>query len=270
MKFALVSLDQHWEDKEKNKGLCEARIALAAKAGADLVVFPELTLTAFSMNPTLAEPEACSDSIHFFSNAARCHAVHVAFGAMLASERGIHNALCVAGPQGQLLARYDKAHPFSFAGENKIFTPGDTPCILDINGALVGLAICYDLRFPEWYRLMAGADVVITIANWPQKRVRHWTALLQARAIENQMFLLGVNRTGQDGQGLDYVASSAVFSPDGECLVPCEQMDDTEIYDCDISEVQTCRNSFPIRNDRRDNHYAAFFAGNRVITYIKR
>lgn len=250
--------------------LCEARIALAAEAGADVVVFPELTLTAYSMNVALAEPEECSSSVGFFLDSARRHAVHVAFGVMLASERGVHNALCVAGPQGQLLARYDKAHPFSFAGEDKVFTPGDTPCILEILGTRVGLAICYDLRFPEWYRLMSGADVVITIANWPQKRVKHWAALLCARSIENQQFMVGVNRTGQDGLGLDYAASSAVFSPDGEKLAPCVQANDIEIYSCDISEVQVCRSSFPVLNDRRDSRYASFFAGSHTITSIAR
>ena len=117
---------------------------------------------------------------------------------------------------------------------------------------------------------MSGANVVITIANWPKKRVSHWTTLLQARAIENQVYMVGVNRTGRDGLGLDYAPSSAVFSPDGERATPSAQMGDIEIYDCDISQVQACRNSCPVRNDRREKHYASFFEGSRAITYIER
>lgn len=267
MKIALVSLNQYWEDKKANQCACEKYIAKAVSQGAELIIFPELTLTAFTMNTSLAEDEDTSSSIKFFCDIAKTHACSIFFGAMLKGKKGVYNALCVASPTGRCIAQYNKAHPFSYAKEDYFFASGDSPCVVQIGQTSFGLSICYDLRFPEWFQIMADhAHSIVTIANWPAKRVTAWKTLLCARAIENQVFMIGVNRTGTDGNGLAYVLSSALYTPLGDALTPIFTWQDMDIFDCPVFHVKKLRREFPQRQDRRSQLYAAYLSDSVAIT----
>ena len=257
MKIAIVSLDQVWEDKKANQLKCHDYIKRASKFKAELIIFPEMTLTGFSMNTKLiGEKPDQSPTIGFFSQQAKQQKLSIAFGVVFTKDVKATNNLIVLNNNGNLLSTYAKIHPFSFSGENNYYLGGDELIICKIAEANIGLTICYDLRFPEIFQALSkSCNIIITIANWPERRINHWTILLQARAIENQLFTIGVNRTGSDGNNLSYVKSSVVFDPTGEEMEPMHSYLDMDIYDLPLSEIIAVRNSFPVQQDRKTEFY---------------
>jgi predicted amidohydrolase len=154
-------------------------------------------------------------------------------------------------------------HPFSFAGEDKVLEAGETLGYVDMPGMRLGSSICYDLRFPELYAAMAPyCHAAICIANWPASRVAHWRALLVARAIENQMYMIGVNRIGQDGNGLQYEKSSLIVGPDGMIIDPVYSSLEMDVYAIDAAETMHYRESFPTIRDKRYALYQELFGAN--------
>jgi omega-amidase len=258
MKVALVSLDSLWEDKAGNLELCRERVARAAALGADLVAFPEMTLTGFTMNATsAAEPAGESLRVWVLAAAAAEHRVHVAFGVVLEGEQRPRNTLVVVDREGGERARYAKVHPFSRAGEHVHYERGLDAVVVDLGGVRLGLSICYDLRFPEFYAAMAqSCDALLVAASWPAARIEHWLTLLRARAIEAQCCVLGVNRTGRDGAGVEHPASSRAFGPGGESLAPVAADGDIELFAVDAGAVREYRQSFPVLQDRVPSIYA--------------
>lgn len=258
MKIALVSLDQQWENKAANKQKVAATLALIAAryTDIDLVVYPEMTLTGFTMeSERIKEAEGSSDTIAFFEEQAKKYGVNIAFGVVLSKGEKATNNLVVVSEQG-VLATYAKIHPFSYAGEDNYYQAGDELKKLTIGGTTIGLTICYDLRFPELYQgYSKDCQVLLNIANWPERRVTHWKALIKARAIENQVFVVGVNRIGKDGNGLQYVASSEIVSPYGEELKGVSLSEEVAVYEIDLGEVAQYRKEFPVKNDRKITLY---------------
>jgi predicted amidohydrolase len=165
------------------------------------------------------------------------------------------NHYSIISQNGKLLLDYIKIHPFSFAGEDKYFKGGEKLSTCGIEGFETGVAICYDLRFPELFiKLSEKAELIIVPANWPAARSLHWKTLLRARAIENQCYVAGVNCSG-DMDGQTYSGDSAIYSPEGEMLTPVEtitinETDKVYIYDI-VNDVQEIRDGFPVRNDRK-------------------
>jgi len=257
MKIALVSLDQGWEDKIANELKCQDFIEKASALKADLIIFPEMTLTGFSMDTHFIKEKAeQSPSIEFFRRQAKHNNISIVFGIVLEKDDKATNNLIVVNSVGELLANYAKIHPFSFSGENNYYVGGDELVTCKIQDATVGLTICYDLRFPEIFQALSkSCDLIITIANWPDKRINHWISLLEARAIENQVFMVGVNRTGIDGNNLQYSKSSVVFDRAGERLKPINSYQDMDVYDIKVSDVQKIRLSFPVKQDRKTEFY---------------
>lgn len=264
MRIALVSLDQEWENKAENRRRVLRDVDIAVAAGAELVVFPEMTLTGFTMNSDITgeDPED-SETVKFFKNLA-IDRIAIAFGVVhLDAGRGM-NKLIVVGQGGNLVASYTKIHSFSYAQENKYFRAGETPVFFVLNGSTIGLTICYDLRFPSLYQALSyNCDVIINIANWPEVRIEHWDTLLRARAIENQIYMVGVNRTGSDGNGLKYERSSQVFGPSGELIQPLLSHGMVDIVELDEALVRETRREFPVLSDRRDDLYAQFYGQSR-------
>jgi predicted amidohydrolase len=265
MIIALVSLDQKWLDKKNNFSRCEALVDEASKHGAELVVFPEMTLTGFSMDMTVvAESEKESDTLSLFGELARTAGVTIVFGACLIDlETGNpRNQFCLALPDGSSAAIYAKIHPFSFAGEDKVLELGSENVVVSVGALRFGASICYDLRFPEMYSAMsASCNSAIVIANWPAKRIAHWKTLLTARAIENQFYAFGVNRIGTDGNGLIYEKSTLAISPEGYLLTPIFSGDELDIFNIDIDSVARYREEFPTVRDKRYPLYLKFFGG---------
>lgn len=259
MKVALVSLDQKWEDKTGNILRCTELVARAAACGADLVVFPEMTLTGFTMNTQLsAEDPVQSPSLAAFGTLAREHGIALVVGLVMSNGGKAANTLVTFSAEGREQARYVKIHPFSFAGEDRFFQAGNSLTKMQMPEFKLGFSICYDLRFPELYSALAkDCEVLVNIANWPKKRAMHWGTLLQARAIENQVYVIGVNRIGVDGNGLEYERSSVVVNPNGELIEPLLTEGEMDIYEISRQVLLDFRRCLSTRHDRLPDLYRA-------------
>lgn len=256
MKIALVSLNQVWEDKKANLKLCEGYIQKATNENINLIIFPEMTLTGFSNNISItAEEFENSKTIQSFSVFAKKFNIGIVFGVVKQDEnKGINKSIFV-DCNGEILGDYTKVHPFSFASEDKFFNGGKKLSIVNFQGITLGLTICYDLRFPELYSALGKqTDIIINIANWPAKRIDHWNTLLKSRAIENQIFVIGVNRTGVDGNGLEYIESSHIFNANGEKL-EFVQLSDMKIFEIDTNWTKEFKSKLNTTNDRRVDFY---------------
>ncbi len=261
MKVALVSLDQVWRDKLANQEQCRSVVEeiKIAVSDIDLIIFPELTLTGFCIDDsTLAEDGGeQSDTVRFFSELSQHYQCHLVFGQLSRLSSGqVVNRQGITNRGGELISVYDKVHTFSYAGETNYITQGKTPCVSLIDDILVGSTICYDLRFAELYHHYRDkVSVVINTANWPATRTSQWLCLLQARAIENQYFVIGVNRVGTDSKGLNYDSSSVIFNPLGEKINPLKQGSCWGVYNINTDDVSVLRTQFPFVKDRRDSLY---------------
>jgi predicted amidohydrolase len=256
MKIALVSLNQIWEDKKANLLLCEEYIKKANLKGIDLIIFPEMTLTGFSTSiQDTSEHEDQSKTIDNFKAFARQYGIAILFGVVIKKNKRALNKSIFMGDQGNILGEYVKIHPFSFSGEGDYFDAGNSLSIVKYKDLNIGLSICYDLRFPELYSALAKkSDIIINIANWPKKRIDHWSALLKARAIENQIFIIGVNRTGVDGNNLEYIDSSCVYNANGG-LMPSNSVGYMHIYQIEKQWQEDYKNTFNTVRDRKIQFY---------------
>jgi len=255
MRIALVSLDQRWINKEENYKRCVSFIRKAAENTCSLVIFPEMTLTGYCLDTkVIAERVMNSITLQRFGKLADEFGVNVIFGACLVDQISDQprNSLCLARSNGMVESVYDKIHPFSFAGEDKVLEMGDKSAIIDIEDLKLGCSICYDLRFPELFSVLApSCNAIINIANWPASRISHWQTLLLARAIENQTFVFGVNRIGKDGNNIEYEKSTIVVRPDGSLLPSLISEPEIDIYDVNFEEVTRYRSTFPTIQDKR-------------------
>lgn len=257
MRVALVSLNQAWVNKGDNFQACRSFIQKAKAQGAELVLFPEMTLTAFSMNVgDTAEDRVASATVGLFKELAKEFQIAIVFGVVFRDgDKATNNAVLIDA-NGTVLGSYSKIHPFSFAGEDRVFNGGSELSYAKLGLMTIGLTICYDLRFPEIYSALGKhCNLIINIANWPARRIDHWNSLLKARAIENQLFVIGVNRTGIDGNGLEYVKSSQVINPNGELLNPVISEGELDIFDVDPEYVDKFKKSFSTTQDRNPALY---------------
>lgn len=257
MKIASISLNQIWENKHENMKKCAFYLKQAAALESNIVIFPEMTLTGFSMNSReIAESIECSETIDFFKGLAINNLITIIFGMVLHSTSKPTNNLLVISSAGRILANYAKIHPFTFSSEDNYYSKGNelTQCL--INDTNFGITICYDLSFPEIFQALSKqSEIIINIANWPKVRIDHWKTLLKARAIENQSVCIGVNRTGVDGNGVQYERSSVVFDQCGIQIIPSFSEAKLDIFDINTNEITEERNRFPVKNDRRTKLY---------------
>ncbi len=255
MRIAAIQHDIVWEDRAATLRHLAPLLARAAAADPDLVVLTEMFATGFSMRTHITAETADGPTVGWLQEQARTYGVLVAGSLPLLSadasgDERPTNTLMVVGPAG-VVARYDKIHPFSYAGEHERFRAGDEPVSIEVAGARVGLSVCYDLRFANLYWNRAPAvDVEVVVANWPSARRQHWRALLDARAIENQCFVVGLNRVGS-GHRLDYAGDSRIVDPLGEVIVGAAAQESVLTADIDPARVAEVRASLPFREDRR-------------------
>ncbi|MBY0545463.1 MAG: carbon-nitrogen family hydrolase [Gammaproteobacteria bacterium] len=257
MRVALVSLDQEWENKHLNLLACRSFIQRAKEKNVEIVIFPEMTLTAFSMNTVnTAEDSQTSATVESFKVLAQEFQIAIVFGVVFKDgDKAANNALMIDSV-GAIKTSYSKIHPFTFAGEDMAFNGGNVISFAKLGSMTIGLTICYDLRFPEIYSALGKhCDLIINIANWPVKRVDHWYALLKARAIENQIFIVGVNRIGVDGKGFEYIKSSQVINPNGELLKPVASEDEFDIFEVDPEYIGKFKQTFSTTQDRKPALY---------------
>ncbi|HEX9253564.1 MAG TPA: nitrilase-related carbon-nitrogen hydrolase, partial [Ignavibacteriaceae bacterium] len=196
LKIGLVQYSPVWENKSDSKE--KIKNLFAQIGGLDLVIFPEMTLTGFTMKSKEFAEDLTGESYQFFSSLAKQKKCALIYGLIEKGRKKNFNTLVHLNNQGKILNSYRKIHPFSYSQEDEFYGKGKETVTTKVKGIKIGLSICYDLRFPELYRFYAKekADMIIDIANWPDTRVEHWRALLKARAIENQCYAVGVNRVG--------------------------------------------------------------------------
>lgn len=257
MRVALISLNQVWESKDLNFQSCRSYLKRAKEQDVELVIFPEMTLTSFSMNTEVtAEDSASSTTVELFKQLAKEIQIAIVFGVVFRDGEKATNNVLIVDSVGVIRGSYSKIHPFSFAGEDKVFNGGTEIGFAKFGLVKIGLTICYDLRFPEIYSALGkSCDLIVNIANWPAKRVDHWNSLLKARAIENQVFIVGVNRTGIDGKGVEYVKSSQVIDPNGELLSPVTSENEIDIFDIDPEYIGKFKQTFSTTQDRKPEFY---------------
>ena len=254
MRIAAVQHDIVWEDRDANFARLAPQIARAVGAGAELVLLTETFSTGFSMTPGIGEPEG-GPSARFLAERAAEHGVWVGGSC---PERAADdpaalpwNSFVLAGPDGTT-HRYRKLHPFTHAGEHERFRAGETPLTVTVGDLRITPFVCYDLRFADvFWQAAAGTDVFLVPANWPAARRLHWQALLQARAIENQAYVVGCNRVGTAGDGTDHVGDSRIVDPMGELLATAAGAETVVLADVLPAEVARTRERLRFLPDRR-------------------
>lgn len=252
--ITLIQASLAWEDKQANLARFEDKIR-ALPAGAELVVLPEMFSTGFSMNPAALAETMEGETIRRLRQLSVEKRV-VITGSIIIEEDGRYfNRLVWVLPDGKL-GTYDKKHLFAFAGEHKFYTAGTRRLVASVKGWRINLLVCYDLRFPVWSRQQSTEDpeydVLIYVANWPERRSHAWKTLLQARAIENQCYVIGVNRVGVDGNGINHSGDSMVIDPMGEVLYQKSNEEDVFSIRLSREHLDSIRSKLPFLKDADD------------------
>jgi predicted amidohydrolase len=251
MKIAALQHDIVWEDPAANFRALAPRIAAAAAAGARVVVLSEMYSTGFSMRTAAVAEPPDGPSTAFLRESAARHGIWLCGSVPIRHEDALpHNTCLLAGPDGAL-HEYRKIHPFTFAREHEVYAAGTRHVTVEVDGLRCSLFVCYDLRFAdEFWALAPHTDCYLVVANWPERRRHHWTTLLRARAIENQAYVVGVNRVGR-GADLDYVGDSMIVDPWGEVLAHGAKSEALLLAEVDAEVVRQARSAFPVLADRR-------------------
>ena len=246
MKLTILQRDIVWADPAEN--VRRAEDAINRNPGADLYVLPEMFSTGFCTQPEgIAEPVE-NQTVSWMKAKASQTGAAIAGSIAVHEDGKYYNRFHFVTPDGNITT-YDKKHLFTFGGEHKRFTAGSERVIVTYKGFRILLEICYDLRFPVWSRTKGDYDMIIYVASWPTPRVEAWKALLTARAIENQCYVVGVNRVGED-PGNNYCGGSRVIDPYGQIMAECEdgkEMEATAKVDMEVLEA--FRAKFPVLDD---------------------
>ncbi len=250
LSVTVIQTDLFWENKKANLEMLQAKIEAAGKT--EVVVLPEMFSTGFSMQPaSFAEPMD-GETIRWMKNISAKQRIILTGSIIISENNRYYNRLIWMLPNGSY-GYYDKRHLFSYAGEDNYYTPGNKRLIASVKGWKVNLQICYDLRFPVWARQAAHDapeyDLLINVANWPQRRNLAWKTLLQARAIENQCYVVGVNRVGNDGNDIWHGGDSMIIDPRGELLYHKEGSEDVYTLQLEKQMLEDTRSKFPFWKD---------------------
>lgn len=251
LKVTIIQSNLIWEDVETNFNKFSEKINSITEE-TDLIVLPEMFSTGFSMNPEKFPKTLASDVINWMTEKAKVKNAVITGSVIFAEAKKFYNRLIWMKPNGSY-EFYDKRHLFSFAGEDKYYTAGNKKLICKIGKWRIRPLICYDLRFPVWSRNENDYDILLYTANWPERRIEAWDVLLKARAIENQSYIIAVNRIGDDGNGISHSGSSQIISPKGEII--CEMLpfeESIKTIDINYSELQDFRNKFRVSDDADD------------------
>lgn len=252
---SLVQTSLYWEDAAANLSMLEKKIAAIQQT--EVVILPEMFSTGFSMQPEKLAETMTGSSVRWMKRQAAKKNIILCGSLMIEENGSYYNRLLWVLPNGQT-GCYDKRHLFAFGKEHQHYTGGDKRLIARVNGWKICLNICYDLRFPVWCRQSKHPrqadpspeyDALICIANWPQQRSVAWKALLQARAIENQAYAIGVNRVGSDGNGISYDGHSAVIDPLGEARYCKSGREEVLTHTLLSARLKETRTRFPFLED---------------------
>lgn len=251
LRVTLVQTSLFWENPQKNYAHFSKKLALL-DTQTDLIILPEMFSTGFSMNaPMLAETND-GFGLKWMQTEAEKHQAAVTGSIIVEENKNYYNRLYFVLPDGSYQT-YDKRHTFTYADEDEVYTAGTQLLSVNYKGWRIRPLICYDLRFPVWSRNDDEYDLVFYIASWPKKRMLAWDTLLRARAIENMAYCIGVNRTGADGNGHEYVGHSAVYDSVGN-LVSDEDFEKDFVQTSVLSkkDIETNRKHFQFLEDKDD------------------
>ncbi len=246
LNVSLLQCELAWEAPEDNRRHIEELVA-GTDANCDLLVLAEMFTTGFSMNALANAEEPGGPTEQWMQALARDRDCAVTGSIAVRLGEEVYNRMLFATPES--VTHYDKRHLFRMAGEHKRYQAGRERVIATWRGWRILLQVCYDLRFPVFSRNREDYDLALYVANWPAKRRQHWRQLLIARAIENQACVIGVNRTGRDGKGLEYPGQSAAHGPMGETLLRLGEEEAAECVDLDLAAVAAARSRFPFQAD---------------------
>jgi omega-amidase len=261
LKFTIIQTDLTWEDKGANLETLSKKI-MSIDEPTEIIVLPEMFTTGFSMQPSLFAESMEGPTIQWMRRLSELKK-SIITGSIIIEENGkYYNRLIWMLPNGQF-GYYDKRHLFAFAGEDAFYSEGNKRLIASVKGWKINLQVCFDLRFPVWARQQLTPstvhgtlandvavsnleyDVLLYVANWPEKRNHAWKTLLTARAIENQCFTIGVNRVGMDGKNIMHSGDSMVISPLGDVLYHCAYEEDIFHITLQKDELTKNREQFP-------------------------
>jgi predicted amidohydrolase len=251
LNVTIIQSDLHWEDKKANLSMFEKKID--AIEGAEIVILPEMFSTGFSMQPEKLAENMQGETIGWMKKMAAKKNIILTGSVIIEDEGHYYNRLVWMLPDGQC-GIYDKRHRFAYAEEDQHYTAGNKRLIASVKGWRVNLLVCYDLRFPVWARQQPSGsgheyDLLVYVANWPGRRQLAWESLLRARAIENQCYVVGVNRVGEDGKNISYTGGSMIIDPLGEILYQKKNEEDIFSYSLDKKHLDSVREKFPFWRD---------------------
>lgn len=249
--ISLIQSEIFWEDISKNLEMFEEKInSLTGKT--EVVVLPEMFSTGFNMQPEKFSETLDGRTIKWMQYLSRKNNLIITGSVIIKEDNKYYNSLIWMQPDGKFY-HYNKRHLFAYAGENEKYSAGNKRLIVSVKGWKINLQVCYDLRFPVWSRQTKGDnpefDIIIYVANWPSSRINAWKTLLKARAIENQCYVAGVNRVGNDGNHNLYNGNSMVVDPLGEVIYQKPDTEDIFTIKLEMENLEKIRAKFPFLKD---------------------
>ncbi len=248
MKIAIIQSELVWENPEANRKYFEQEIQ-AIQEDVNLMVLPEMFTTGFTMNPLVVAETMQGETVAWLQTLAKAKNAAITGSVVIKENSSCYNRLLFVFPSGEV-QYYDKRHLFTLAGEEKVYTPGKQKLIVDYLGWKICPLVCYDLRFPVFSRNVEQYDLLLYVANWPQKRIAAWDVLLRARAIENMSYVLGVNRIGTDDNAHFYTGHSQAVDFLGNYLLEPQQKAGAFIVEIDKEKLLETRKRLGFLNDR--------------------
>jgi len=252
LSITTIQTNLKWEDKAANLAALKAKIN-ALEERTEIVVLPEMFSTGFSMQPRILAETMDGETVQWMKEIAADNKIILTGSVIIKEDDKYYNRLLWVLPNGEL-GYYDKRHLFAYGDEHTQYTAGNKRLIASVKGWKINLQICYDLRFPVWARQESSGkepeyDVLIYVANWPEKRIHAWKTLLCARAIENQCYVVGVNRVGDDGKNMYHSGSSLIVDPLGEVLYHMADQEDVFTITLEKEKLEEVRTKFPFWKD---------------------
>jgi predicted amidohydrolase len=252
-----IQTSLHWENQVANLQMLEEKIN-GIQEKTEIVVLPEMFSTGFSMKPELLAETMDGETVSWMKRIAAAKKIILTGSVIIKENEHYYNRLIWMLPNGQY-GHYDKRHLFGYANEDDHYSAGNKRLIASVKGWKINLLVCYDLRFPVWARQQNNAegaeyDLLIYVANWPERRSHAWKTLLQARAIENQSYVVGVNRVGKDGNDIYHSGDSMIVDPLGDVLYTKKDEEDIFTITIDKQHLETTREKLPFLKDADEFH----------------
>ena len=249
LKVLMIQPRLHWQDPEQNRKTLEAQVnGSIGDSGCDLVLLPETFTTGF-LGDVDRNPEGMDGpTVEWMRRMARGHDAAIGGSAVIVEDGKRYNRFLFVKPDGEV-THYDKRHLFSYGGEHTRYESGTERTVVTWREWRICLQVCYDLRFPVWCRNQNDYDLLVFVANWPAPRVNAWASLLRARAIENQACVIGINRVGKDGKGIDYPGLSAAYDAFGAELAVLGDEVESRMVTLDLGALRDLRRELPFLQD---------------------